>query len=64
MMSAYGDCGWRTFFRISFDLGLTRWDFGCILYDIGSIKGRCSPQNIQVDDENPDGWSDVGAKNF
>lgn len=36
--------GWRIFFRISFVFGLTKEGFGCILYDIGSIKSRCSPQ--------------------
>ena len=42
-------------FRISFVFGLTKVDFGCILYDIGSIWSRCSPQNIQVGEGIPDG---------
>ena len=41
-------------FRISFVFGLTKGDFGCILYDIGSIWSRCSPQNIQVGEGIPD----------
>lgn len=61
-----GWCGkeWRTFLGISLGFGLTKRDFGCILYDIGSIWSRCSPQNMQSDEENPEGWSDAGAKNF
>ena len=55
-------------FRISFVFGLTKGDFGCILYDIGSIWSRCSPQNIQVGEGIPDGvvwrWSEEKSKNL
>jgi hypothetical protein len=53
---------------ISFDFCLTKGEFGCILYDIGSIWSRCSPQNIQVDDDNPERvvgrWSEENSKNL
>jgi hypothetical protein len=39
--------GWRTFFHFFAGNGLTKANFGCILYDIGSEKGRCSPQKLQ-----------------
>ena len=42
-------------FRISFVFGLTKGDFGCILYDVGSIWSRCSPQNWKDASESPDG---------
>jgi len=37
--------GWLIFFRIFIGIGLTKAGFGCILYDVGSPKSRCSPQN-------------------
>ena len=48
------------FSGIFFDLGLTSWDFGCILYDIGSIWGRCSPQKRQRSEGSA--GCDVGAE--
>jgi hypothetical protein len=35
----------RTFFRIFSGNGLTKRWIGCILYDTGSVLGRCSPQD-------------------
>ena len=32
-------------FRLFYVFGLTKKRNGCILYDIGSRKSRCSPQN-------------------
>ena len=42
----------RGIFLIFFvGMGLTKFDFGCILYDIGSEKSRCSLQNRRIGDE-------------
>ena len=38
------------FFWFFLVFGLTRGGFGCILYDVGLEKGRCSPQ-IRICDE-------------
>ena len=40
----------KHFFRFFSDFGLTRGGFGCILYDVGLEKGRCSPQNRICDE--------------
>ena len=36
------------FFGIFAGFGLTKRKNGCIVYDIGLIKGRCSPQKRHV----------------
>ena len=50
------------FFELFFKTGLTRWEFGCILYDIGSAKGRCSLQNRRTADEKAARWPDPDPK--
>jgi len=39
-----------SFFWFFWVFGLTKWRFGCILYDVGLQKGRCSPQNCRSDE--------------
>ena len=44
-----GMAGGRTrdfFVDFFLEIGLTKYGFGCILYDVGSPKSRCSPQNL------------------
>jgi hypothetical protein len=51
MLCFVSDCAFfRDFLDISFVFGLTKRIFGCILYDIGSIWSRCSPQKRQRND--------------
>ena len=52
----------RIIFRFFPETGLTRRDFGCILYDVGSEKGRCSLQNRRTADEKAASWPGLGPK--
>ena len=50
------------FFDLFFENGLTRRGFGCILYDVGSEKDRCSLQNRRSGDEKAARRSGTGSK--